>query len=266
MNPLVHTKLNLMIIEENNIHQHKEQIIIGGLLPDISTIGIIPEKESHNKSLKFMTYLQKHAPELTPLGFGFILHGEHPKGLDYYTHNTKGYIAVKTPEVSGFVKELKPNMTDQELDMLSHSFIEFVCDTFVEKIIANEVNYAFRKMDAKTLSYHIGGFFGSEYKRVYKVLRFFRHFNFRKLSTVHGSINAWNFLSAYKNSDRGLSTAWGSILASLNLVKKHRLKKTFLKIKEVVNPDFEEFFSNAYKGVNSLVKQKKYHKLIMKLS
>ena len=263
MNPLMHATFAMQVLEAAGIKTFQPEFILGSVLPDISILGIIPEDDAHKKGIEFLDYLSHNEPALEPLGIGWVLHGEEPECLDYHTHRQGGYIHKKKQQVIELAGKKNIEFRGMHQELLAHILIEFTCDSFAEKKIPREIHNALKKADLKKISYHIANFFNGDQKRILRVLRFFKYFNFNKLRTIHGIAHAFqdfiiihqNFTHAAQKKKR-LMKACKFFWARINAYKTYRLIKLLREIRLLVSEDFPEFLEQARAKVYAQVLQK----------
>src|SRR3989344_2174349 len=144
MNPLMHATFTIKLIEHARIKSSPYEIILGSVLPDLSILGVIPEYDAHRRGIEFLDYLSHNEPSLKPFGIGWVLHGEEPQCLDFYTHKPNGYIDQKKYNVQ---------FEGVHQEVLAHMLIEFACDSLAEKKVAKQLRQSFKHADLEKIAF-----------------------------------------------------------------------------------------------------------------
>lgn len=252
MNPLSHTFVNHGLIEDHNIKCDKNLVYLGGILPDLSILQVIPMKEAHTDSLGFIAYLAEKDPDFLPFGFGFMLHGEAPCGLDSYTHGKGGFIDRLELPVYNIVHKYKPRMFGGRLNLFIHSLIEYSCDTMLPKEPADRLNKAFDELDVPRATFHLANYFKGEGKRIEKILKYFQRFDFHRLRDEKEVARIWRSFQVYQSLGKGsLFQKYSSLTQSLALMKLNPLTKMIQETKELIRKPFFDHVKTSKEGMAS---------------
>ena len=254
MNPLTHSRFSVQWLKEQGFRTNENLVILGSILPDLSYMGFIPEREAHMEGVAFMNFLQKKDPSYAPLGIGFMLHGEKPYCLDYFTHRPEGYIAQKSAVIrEALVRarfKLKYWYSQKEEDFV-HSLIEFSGDTLMESDSGKKVHQAFLSVDLERVARHLATFFNSDTKMILRALHFFRKFNFQRLQHTKGvvhSIQDFSILKAFSQKNNTMER-YGAIMNRLNPWRTHKLVKVLDSVQEIVAEDYHEFLAKTQEKI-----------------
>ncbi|MBI4141736.1 hypothetical protein HY484_02315 [Candidatus Woesearchaeota archaeon] len=257
MNPLMHTTFTTKLLTDAGIRTAQHELVLGSVVPDLSILGVIPEKDAHERSIEFLDYLSHNEPTLIPFGIGFVLHGEMPRCLDYYTHKAKGYIDQKKESVLEIVNRHKINFKGINEHMLSHCLTEFACDSLAEKIIPKQVHYAFKKSNLPKIAHHMATFFKSDEKKLLKIMNFFKHFNFNKLRTMYGIAHTiQDFMIYHQFANKGVLNTYKYLWVRVNQFKTHRLIKVLKDVRETVQQDCFSFLDKTQNTIYKTVLKK----------
>ncbi|MBI4016969.1 MAG: hypothetical protein HY363_04735 [Candidatus Aenigmarchaeota archaeon] len=250
MNPLTHGKFSFEWLGQNGFKLNEPLVILGSVLPDFSLVGVFPERQAHTNGIAFLNYLQEKEPLLAPLGVGFMLHGEKPNCLDYFTHKRKGYIAGKSEAVSEIVERAKLKLDSwyhKTSDDFVHSVIEFSGDTLIEPEFVKKLHNAFTSVDLQKVSFHVSNFFKSDQKSLLRALRYFKMFDFGKLQTTKGivhSIQDFAVIRAFSQKNNTFER-YAALVNRLNFWRAHKLVEVINKAREVVAEDYHEFLAKT---------------------
>lgn len=252
MNPLMHATFAIKLLEHAKIKTAQPELILGTVLPDLCILGIIPEYDAHKRGLEFLDYLSHNEPSLTPLGVGWVLHGEEPECLDYHVHKPNGYIDCKKQKVIELARQKNITFEGIHQELLAHTLIEFTCDSLAEKSVVKQLHQALRKADLEKISFHIATFFKGDQKRILRVIKFFKYFNFNKLRTMHGIAHTFqDFMIIHQNfahgesKKKGWMKAYKFIWARINAFKTHRLVQLLKEVRDVVGEDCHSFLEQS---------------------
>ncbi len=254
MNPLTHSRFSLQWLQEQGFRTNENLVILGSILPDLAYMGFIPEKEAHTKGVALMQYLQENDPAYAPLGVGFMLHGEKPFCLDYFTHRPKGYIAQKSAAIRDVLVrarfKLKQWYSHREEDLI-HSIIEFSGDTLMDGDSGKRVQQAFLSVDLARIAGHLALFFERDEARILRALQFFRRFNFQRLQNTKGVVHAMQDFSIVRAFSQKNNTIerYNAIMNRLNPWRTHKLVKILNAAQEIVGEDYREFLAKTQEKV-----------------
>lgn len=284
MHPLTHAKVALDVIHPRQLTPFERNLlIVGSALPDISDFGISNEPQTHTKNEQFWRFLPK---EYKYLGIGAILHGENPKGLDYYTHDgiykpggiykktagNEGYLAGKWDIISNILNEYKKKIKVSNENNTIHLMIEFCFDHLVAQAqpeLPGAVAYALKSIARNAAVVEFGKYFGIDKKNVRKVKRILRSGHVRKFftncSTIEGTAhNFQNFLffQSIREKDEHarhhfihkLARVAQSSLGFLQTKLHDRaLVHMFEECITVIRPDYQEFLATTTEKLKVMV-------------
>lgn len=250
----MHTTFTTQLLQDAGIKTAQHELILGSIAPDLSILGVIPEKDAHERSIEFLDYLSHNEPSLVPFGIGFVLHGEMPRCLDHYTHTAKGYIDQKKADVLELVRKHKIDFKGINENMLSHCLTEFACDALADKNIPAQLHKAFKAAHLQKIAFHMGTFFNGDKDRILKILNFFKHFNFNKLRTMHGIAHTLqDFMIYQKFANKGILNTYKYLWIRVNPFKTHKVVKLLRDVHGVVKQDCFDFLDKTqntiYKNV-----------------
>ncbi len=251
MNPLTHMQVNLELYEEMKLRIDKDLFILGGVLPDMEYMGGLGSVCGHHQNAKkFMQYLLENDHDYVALGVGYLFHGESPEGLDFYTHQPGGFIDRQLPKIKPLMLTEHPYINDQELTGISHSLIEFACDYLSSYESANALNFAFKRVDLKRIAFHLSTFFKIPRRKTYRVLKFFRKFNFQRLRTNKGVVSCAKKFLLWKDFNASiLVRKYGFLKTQFSFMRKKKMQKVFNNVKNLIQNDFPAFTSEAKEGM-----------------
>ena len=257
MNPLMHTTFTNQLLTDAGIKIAQPQVLIGSVAPDLSILGVIPEKDAHQRSIEFLDYLTHNEPSLVPFGIGFVLHGEFPQCLDYYTHKAKGYIDQKKADVLELVKKHNIDFSGINENMLSHCLTEFACDALADKNTPKLLHKSFKSTDLNKIAFHMGTFFKGDTQRILKILNFFKHFNFNKLRTMHGIAHTLqDFMIYQKFANKGILNTYKYLWVRVNPFKTHRVVQLLKDVHSTVKQDCFDFLDKTQNTIYKTVVKK----------
>lgn len=251
MNPLTHVQINLELFEELNLKIDRDLFVLGGVLPDLDYIGGLSSVYDYHKDAKsFIQYLLENDPNYVALGIGFLFHGEFPEGLDFHAHKSEGFIEKKLQKVKPLVQAEHPKIKDHELTNISHSLIEFACDYLSSYEAANALNFAFKRVDLKRIAFHLSTFFKIPRHKTYRVLKFFRKFNFQKLRTNKGvSSSVKKFLLWKDFNAPTLFQKYSFLKTQFHFMRKKGIQRVFNEVKNSVQNELPVFIGEAKKNM-----------------
>ena len=156
MNPLTHVYIALELFKEQKLTKNeRDHLILGSVLPDIHQSGLIHYQKTHYTALNFFHNTKNRLHKF--LALGMILHGEEPKGVDYYAHGKNGIIRNNHEQVIKIARKYKKYVGKMN-HMTSHHLIEYSADNIIAKKnvhIIPQVLSAFknRKIDSAISSF-----------------------------------------------------------------------------------------------------------------
>lgn len=270
MNVLAHCKASLEVLKGRKLTDEDEALLfLGSTLPDISEFGLVKTEETHDNGFDFLKSLAK---KYHYLGVGVIFHGEKTKGLDYYAHGSRGYIAKKQKEIMKVVRHYKkvfPKKTD--FPMIAHIIIEF-CFEYLTAEKDPEIVSRFRKANKNPILimgiYNFANFFNIKRKYIKTILRITKTnriekftLNFRTLKgTAH---NFQNFIFLKNVRDKGKEPNWLDRLTKSSYgylksrIQEKQFEQMFARCIEVVRKDYNPLMNKAVKNMKKIVKEKK---------
>ncbi|MFQ5620712.1 MAG: hypothetical protein ACE5FT_02625 [Candidatus Nanoarchaeia archaeon] len=198
MNPLTHVFITKRLIDEHNLRVDEDQCILGSVISDLACLNAINYKKAHEDPLGFIHYLMEKDPEMVSVGYGMLLHSEKPGGVDKYTHGPNGFIEEHEMAMFEIVSKYKHKMHAGQLKGFIHALIEWSCDSLLTKREANLLNRSFRNVDTKRLSFHLANYFDGDGKKLKRIFRFLRRFNFNQLTHVKGVAKCWDRFEFYQ--------------------------------------------------------------------
>lgn len=255
MNPLTHAQFSIDWIQQNQYRGNKHLLLLGSVLPDLAYMGFIPEHEAHKNSTAFLNYLKRADPTHIALGVGFMLHGEEPHCLDYYTHKKKGYIAQKANTITDLMRKAKLKLGKwypRNEDDFTHSVIEFSGDTLIQKETTQQLQQALHTINLPKVAFHLSNFFKGDSKRILRALQYFKTFDFTKLQHPKGvarTIQDFSILQAFSHHNNTMER-YNAILNRMNFWRTHKLVQLLHQARDIINEDYHEFLANVQDKVN----------------
>lgn len=256
MNPLAHVAINRAILEDHGIIGDRNLVLTGGILPDLAILQLIPWKPAHEDSLGFIAYLAEKDPEFLPFGFGWMLHGEAPCGLDSYSHGKGNFVDQLEMPVFNIVRKYKPKLYGEKLNLFIHSLIEFSCDTMVDKENAVILNNAFASLDTPRAAFHISNYFKGDGKKIHRILNFFQGFDFERLMEPKDVAKVWRSLEMYQSLGTGsLFQKYLKLTRTLTLIKTRPLTRMIVETRDLVRQPFIQHMKSSKDAISeSMVK------------
>jgi hypothetical protein len=225
MNAIVHAYVILELFKNDQLSvNERDNLIIGSIFPDFESSKLISSKQTHYDSLNFLKIAKNNCSKYFALGMA--LHGERPKGLDYYTHQKGGFIDKNVPLVEPIAKKYK-RIIGKSDSLTIHNLIEFSADNIYGRENRDVVELLIKAADNKS---------------VHRSIReYCNHLNLKKFSTSrliyilkHPILKKFirNFTSVIT-----VSKSWAKFifLHNLKLKDKHTLSE---KIKIISNFSF----------------------------
>ena len=257
MQSLTHTYLVLNLVRGDGLNRKQENdLILGSIIPDISELGWGKEKHTHRSGWEFL----KAHPKYPYFALGMITHGENPRGLDYYTHNPKGYLARKKKKVLEIIHRYPECWAGLKEDAAVHKIIEFSVESLIgekNKGLIRRVNNAFRSRYVRrpvqsfsnfskvnpNLCYaldneHLQGWFKSFKNTPTAAALWLNLISWRKLKGLPTD-SFWNKLRLYLRF---------SYFYVLNLLTpKQRYIRMFTEVKQYLRKDYLKFLDDVKK-------------------
>lgn len=212
MNPISHAYLVLRLFKDKKLSKdERDFLIVGSILPDINQSGLIHCHKTHYNSVEFFRFVKN--PLHKYLALGMILHGEEPKGLDYYSHYETGIIEQNRLEINQIAKKYQ-RAIGKINGMTAHYITEFSIDAIVcqkDKTLISQILTALKNPKLKDGITAFSTHFGLSEKKNYKIisllknkhlLNFFR--NFSSTETVTKSWINFTFFLNLKKEGRNL--------------------------------------------------------------
>ena len=269
MNLLTHAKVCLDLFKGNKLSKDEmDFLLIGSVIPDVCEFGISTEPRTHRQGLKFLKYLND---KYHYLGVGMILHGEDPKGLDWYTHNGKGYIESKRAELLKIVRKYKKSLGGIDEHWAVHFVTEFCFDHLImqkDKAVALKLYNSFHNPNADGAIINFANFFDVDKRRLKTLQHIVRSRNlyryFANFSTLKGTAHNFQNFAFYrgirdKRQQKGhllqklksvTKSSWGLLRTKL---RDRSLVIMFERCTEVVRKDHKRFLNNTEKNLRKLV-------------
>ena len=207
MNPLTHVYIALELFKKEKLSKdEKDHLIVGSILPDINQSGLLLYHQTHHHSLDFFNATKNKQEKL--LALGMVLHGEEPKGVDYYTHQKGSLIDQHRIAVNQIAKKYE-KVLGKTTSMTAHYLIEFSAENIIAKknpLIFPQVWTAFRNPKVKVSLAAFADFHRLSKRKKRKILAILknRHFhkfleNFSSTETVSKSWESFTFLRHLKS-------------------------------------------------------------------
>ncbi len=250
MNPLTHAKFSLEWLRLNGFRLNEPLVAVGSILPDLAYMGFIPERAAHRQGGSFLRYLKQHDYEYASLGAGFMLHGEKPYCLDYFTHRKNGYISRKAEEIMELVERAKLKIEvwyKRSKEDFVHSLIEFSGDTLIEPEFVRKLDESFKSVDIDRIATHLSRFFNSNQQKILRALQYFKTFDFQRLHTPKGvvsSIQDFAIIRAFSHNNNTLER-YNALVNKLNFWRAYKLKKIIHSARENIADDYHEFLAST---------------------
>lgn len=266
MNPLTHAQFSLDWIKRNNYRGDTNLVLLGSVLPDLAYMGFISEHEAHKNSAEFLNYLKRADPAHVALAVGFMLHGENPHCLDYYTHKKNGYIAQKATIITDLMRNAQLKLGKwypRNEDDFTHSVIEFSGDTLIHPETTQRLRHAFNTANLPKIALHLATFFKSDSKKILRALQYFKTFDFSKLQHPKGvarTFQDFSILQAFSHQNNTMER-YSAILNRMNFWRTHKLVQLLHKVRETVNDDYHEFLARVQDKVNKKTTNTIYNNL-----
>lgn len=202
MNPLTHVYFVLELFKNEKLTQdEKDHLIVGSIIPDIHLSGMIHFQKTHTQGLKFFKSVQN--PLHKYLALGVISHGEEPKGLDFYTHQS--YIPKNQSLILPVAKKYKKQIGKID-HMTAHHLLEFAVEiSIAEKNpkIVSQILTAFQNPKIESAVTAFSYFLGFTERKNRKILSLLKnkhltHF-FQNFSDPETTIKNWHNLTFFLN-------------------------------------------------------------------
>ena len=281
MHLLTHAQVALDVAAKKS--RDNELLILGSILPDISELGIGNEVRTHTQGLYF---LQSLSSAYRSLGIGFILHGEKPRGLDYYTHHgyyaagkghsvplkrADGYIAQVYPQIAPIVRQYTKSFGRLSLDHAIHLVVEFCFDHITAKRhppLLSLVHKSLRANISRTALITFSTFFAINRKELHRLLRITRaRYTGRFLShfltlegTAHNFRNYIFFTSTRESSlpRRALFLQMAKVArSSLDFIQTRIYERSLIEMFErclpIVERDYDNFMRKTHKELKKML-------------
>jgi hypothetical protein len=243
MNPLVHVHIALELFKNNKLTpDERDHLIVGSILPDINLSGLIHYYKTHSQTLDFLYFTTNRLHKF--LAIGMLLHGEEPKGVDYYAHQENGFIEknkILIAEIAKKQKKLLGKMNNSTL----HQLIEFSTDSITAKLnpqVVPAILKAFKnpKLDPAICSF--SNYFELNERKNAKIIRLLKNKHvlnfFHNFSTPKTVPKNWINFTFYLNLKREKHLNFREKLKKLTQMSYFNLKRKMHE-KEVASM-FEE--------------------------
>mgnify|MGYP001600695481 CR=1 FL=1 len=213
MNPLTHAFIALSLFKDEKLTKdEKDHLLLGCIIPDLHLSELITYKETHYRALEFFKSTTNRLHQF--LALGMVLHGEEPKGVDYYAHGKEGIIEQNQEEINKIALKYKSCIGNFNA-MTAHFLIEFSCDSIISQRDKSILPQFLSALDNPKLDQAItefSNFFGLEKKKKEKIIRLFHNRFLKKffenLSSIETTPKSWTnvtFVMNPKNENTRLS-------------------------------------------------------------
>lgn len=266
---LTHCLVNSEVLKTRKLNPEQEALLLlGGIMPDISTFDIVSTKRTHvEDGLKFLKSLNK---KYKYLGVGFILHGEKPRGVDYYIHNPRGYINQKNKQILGVIKHYKkvfPKKTN--FNDIAHLIIEFCFEhltTQKNPWIIKKVEKAIKNKIAPKAVYNVANFFNINNKNTKGILKIRKMRIIERLinnfETIKGTAHNFQHFLFWKNIhdkskqpsflERLTQSSYGFLKTRF---KEKQFEQMFARCVEIVRKDYDPFLDKVIKNIKKMTQE-----------
>ena len=284
---LTHAHVALSIFSHHKLQpRERDQLIVGSLLPDVSDLGIASERRTHTEGREFLRYSGTQHPYL---GMGVLLHGERPRGLDYYTHRgfydaqtrrhkltgKAGYLAQKYATVLPLIKAYRRSIGPLQQEEAAHLIMEFCVDHLIaaeHPQLITSVGSALSNGEVMPGVILFANYFEVSQKHLRRMQRIVRSRQLRaflaRLTTIEGAAhNFQSFLFLRKlreNHDshhflRQLSRVTRSSLGFLTTKLRDRsLVQLFERCTEVMRTDYRRFLAASAKKMQRMLAEERF--------
>ncbi|MCK4589367.1 MAG: hypothetical protein KAT77_02920 [Nanoarchaeota archaeon] len=265
---LTHCKANFEVLKNRKLTPEQEALfVLGSFIADVHEFRIVEKKETHGQGPKFLKSLAK---KYHYLGAGLVLHGEKPKGLDYYAHEE--YIPKKEKAIKKIInhyRKIFPKKID--MSMTAHIIIEFCFEYLtVEKNphLIKRVNHALKAPILPKAVYNFTNFFNINKKHTKIMLKLRKTDRVRKFianfKDIEGTArNFQNFIFLKQLRDKNHKPNWLNRITKSSYrylkskIKEKQLEQMIGRCVETVRKDYDPFMNKAIKNLKKLAQEYK---------
>ncbi len=287
---LTHAHAALAVLSGHKMTlEQRNHLIAGSVLPDVSELHIVPEIQTHTRGVDFTRYLGK---EYRYLGLGVVLHGDEPRGLDYYTHHgfysggsyrlppritrDSGYIARSYRDIAPLVVKYKKSFGKMSVPDAVHFAVEFSFDHLTaqrDRKLADAVYRALRRSLDTRAVINFANYFDVDRKQMRRLKHILRSRLNKKIltnfATIHGTahnLQHFIFLKSLREGQKHvrykflgkMATVARSSLGFLQAkVHDKALVQMFERCVEIVRRDYDDFMDDAIEKMKVMVKKEK---------
>ena len=266
MNPIAHVYVVLELFKNQKLTKgERDHLIIGSILPDINFSGLIHYHKTHHQALDFFKSVKD--PLHQYLASGMILHGENPKGLDYYAHKEEGFIESNREKVNLIARRYRSSLGKVN-GMTAHYLVEFSTDYIIARQhphIIKQIREALSNPEIMEGITAFSLYYGLSEKKNYKLisiitnkhlLRFFDYFTSSK--TISRSWTSFTFLNNLKEDSKHSFTGKIKAFTSFSYSNLRRtfyhnkLNDMFRELSQALNPEVDNFLKEIIKKLTPL--------------
>jgi hypothetical protein len=284
---LTHAYAALAVVGKKLNSHNRDYLIVGSVLPDVAELHIAPEAQTHTRGVEFMRYLGK---EYRYLGLGVVLHGDSPRGLDYYTHRGfysndgsyskprpgGGYIARSYRDIAPLVVKYKKSLGRLSVDEAVHFVVEFCFDHLTaqrDKKLAPALYKALRRSLDTHAVVNFANFFDVDQKQMRRLKHIIRSRQHKKIltnfATVHGTahnLQHFIFLKSLREEQKHVRYKFLGKLGNLARsslgflqakVYDRALVQMFERAVEIVRRDYDDFMDDTIEKMKVMVKKER---------
>lgn len=176
MNHLLHVHIALELFKNEKLTSDElDHLIVGSILPDINLSGLIHYYKTHSGALDFLYTTTNSSQKY--LALGMLLHGENPKGVDYYAHQENGFIEKNKHLIQEIAKRHKKHLGKMNNSTL-HQLIEFSTDSITAQLNPKVIPLILKAFKNPHLDLAISAFsnyFGLSERKNNKIIRLLRN-------------------------------------------------------------------------------------------
>lgn len=265
MNVLSHVRVTLDLINKCNIDEDHNLLLIGSVLPDLAEAGLIDHKMAHYNGEDFIRYLEKYYPTMKSLGVGFALHGESPRGLDYYSHIEDPFVINNQHKVLELFDKLNVRVPQQYHRYVSHFLLEFAVDSHLDKFTARRLNLAFKKVKTSKIANVVSKFFKADYFKLYFTLKLIKAFNFERLVSPKGVFTVFKYFVKHNKGDAKLQLLHDKDKNLSKVMKDKNMISVMYEVRDILEDDYFDFLERTTEKMKNGIIQDLYSKRLIKL-
>lgn len=266
MNPITHVYVILELFKNQKLTKdERDHLIVGSILPDVNFSGLIHYHKTHHQALDF--FKSAKDPLHKYLALGMVLHGENPKGLDYYAHNEAGFIEKNREKVNPIARKYRSSLGKIN-GMTAHYLVEFSTDYILARQhpqLIKLIKDALSNPEIKESITAFSLYYGLSEKKNYKLisiitnkhlLNFFDYFSSSK--TISRSWTSFTFLNNLKEESKHSFTGKIRAFTSFSYSNLRRtlyhnkLNNMFQELSQTLNPEVDQFLKEILKKLEPL--------------